>query len=116
MYLCSKNSEKYKDNMKEEKKTAKKKAAKKATKKLDCILDLNANNIWDLDEYAISEAWERERAMARARKDFDWEGQFDLALDKSKPRKYRDKCELDDDEMCAMCGEYCAVKIAKGDF
>ena len=39
-----------------------------------------------------------------------------LALDKSKPRKYRDKCELDDDEMCAMCGEYCAVKIAKGDF
>ena len=24
--------------------------------------------------------------------------------------------ELDDDEMCAMCGEYCAVKIAKGDF
>ncbi len=62
LYLCSKNSEKYKDNMKEEKKTAKKKAAKKATKKLDCILDLNANNIWDLDEYAISEAWERERA------------------------------------------------------
>lgn len=26
------------------------------------------------------------------------------------------KCELDDEEMCAMCGEYCAVKIAKGDF
>ena len=49
-------------------------------------------------------------------KDFDWEKQFELALDKSKPRKYRDKCELDDDEMCAMCGEYCAVKIAKGDF
>ena len=64
----------------------------------------------------LPQAWERERAMARARKDFDWEGQFDLALDKSKPRKYRDKCELDDDEMCAMCGEYCAVKIAKGDF
>ena len=33
-----------------------------------------------------------------------------------KPRHYRNKCELDDDEMCAMCGEYCAVKIAKGDF
>ena len=48
--------------MKEEKKTAKKKAAKKSTKKLESILDLNANNIWDLDEFAISEAWERERA------------------------------------------------------
>ena len=64
----------------------------------------------------LPQAWERERAMARARKEFDWEAQFDLALDKSKPRRYRDKCELDDDEMCAMCGEYCAVKIAKGDF
>ena len=61
-------------------------------------------------------AWTRERAMAKARREFDWEKQFDLALDKSKPRKYRDKCKLDDDEMCAMCGEYCAVKIAKGDF
>ena len=64
----------------------------------------------------LDSAWTRERAMAKARREFDWEAQFDLALDKSKPRKYRDKCELDDNEMCAMCGEYCAVKIAKGDF
>lgn len=47
--------------MKEEKKAAKKKAAKKSTKTLESILDLNANNIWDLDEFAIAEAWERER-------------------------------------------------------
>ena len=64
----------------------------------------------------LDSAWTREKAMAKARKEFDWEAQFELALDKSKPRKYRDKCELDDNEMCAMCGEYCAVKIAKGDF
>ena len=64
----------------------------------------------------LDSAWTRERAMAQARREFDWEAQFNLALDKSKPRKYRDKCELDDNEMCAMCGEYCAVKIAKGDF
>ena len=64
----------------------------------------------------LPQAWKKERAMAKARKEFDWDGQFDLAIDKSKPRQYRDKCELDDDEMCAMCGEYCAVKIAKGDF
>ncbi len=64
----------------------------------------------------LPQVWAREREMAKARKEFDWEKQFDLAFDKSKPRKYRDKCELDDDEMCAMCGEYCAVKIAKGDF
>lgn len=64
----------------------------------------------------IESAWAREREMAVARKNFDWEKQFELAIDKSKPRSYKNKCELDDDEMCAMCGEYCAVKIAKGDF
>ncbi|PWB85032.1 phosphomethylpyrimidine synthase [Methanobrevibacter woesei] len=64
----------------------------------------------------LESSWAREKEMAIARKEFDWEKQFKLAFDQSKPRKYRDKCELDDDEMCAMCGEYCAVKIAKGDF
>ena len=64
----------------------------------------------------LESAWEREREMGKARKEFDWEKQFELAFDHSKPRSYRNKCELDDDEMCAMCGEYCAVKIAKGDF
>ena len=47
--------------MKEEKKAARKKTAKKNTKTLESILDLNANNIWDLDEYAIAEAWEKGR-------------------------------------------------------
>ena len=64
----------------------------------------------------LPQAWIRERQMGIARREFDWETQFNLAFDKSKPKQYRDKCELDDDEMCAMCGEYCAVKIAKGDF
>ena len=64
----------------------------------------------------LPQAWIRERQMGIARREFDWETQFNLAFDKSKPRQYRNKCELDDDEMCAMCGEYCAVKIAKGDF
>ena len=39
---------------------------KSSTKILDNILDLNANNIWDVDEYAIAEAWEK----ARAEEDF----------------------------------------------
>ncbi len=64
----------------------------------------------------LNTAWDKEMEMANARKTFDWEKQFDLAFDTSKPRKYRNKCELDDNEMCTMCGEYCSVKIAKGDF
>ena len=58
----------------------------------------------------LESAWEREREMGKARKEFDWEKQFELAFDHSKPRSYRNKCELDDEEMCAMYGEYCAVK------
>ncbi len=64
----------------------------------------------------LKKAWERESEMAKARRDFDWERQFEIALDSSKPRVYKDKCKIDDNEMCAMCGEYCAVKIAKDDF
>jgi len=64
----------------------------------------------------LESAWDKEKQMSIARKNFDWEGQFDLAFDSVKPRHYRNKCELDDEEMCTMCGEYCAVKIAKGDF
>ena len=63
----------------------------------------------------LDSAWDNEVKMSKARRDFDWEAQFNLAFDKVKPRHYRNKCKLDD-EMCAMCGEYCAVKIAKGDF
>ena len=48
--------------MKEEKKAPKKKAVKKNAVTLENILDLNANNIWELDEYAIAEAWEKVRA------------------------------------------------------
>ena len=44
-----------------EKKPSKKKGARKSAKVLESILDLNANNIWDYDEYAIADAWERER-------------------------------------------------------
>ena len=64
----------------------------------------------------LESAWEKENKMAEYRKAFDWEKQFEIAIDKSKPRSYKEQCELEDDEMCAMCGEYCAVKIAKDDF
>lgn len=49
------------DNNNEVKSTPTKKSAQKNIMKLESILDLNSNNIWDLDEFAIAEAWERER-------------------------------------------------------
>ena len=49
------------DNNNEVKSTPTKKSAQKNIIKLESVLDLNSNNIWDLDEFAIAEAWERER-------------------------------------------------------
>ncbi len=63
----------------------------------------------------ISSAWSKEKEMSIARRKFDWEKQFDLAFDSEKPRMRRDVCEMDDD-MCSMCGEYCALRLTKDNF
>jgi hypothetical protein len=49
------------DEKKAEKKAAKKKSARKGALLLDSILDLNANNIWNMDEFSIAETWEKTR-------------------------------------------------------
>jgi phosphomethylpyrimidine synthase len=64
----------------------------------------------------LSSAWEKEKDMAKARKTFDWKKQFELAFDSEKCEKYRENCPVEDEEMCSMCGEYCAIRIAKEDF
>ena len=63
-----------------------------------------------------TEAWAWDNAMALARKNLDWEKQLSLAIDPVKAREYRFKKNKTGEEACSMCGEYCAVKIAKGDF
>lgn len=49
------------DNNNDVKSMPTKKLAKKNIMKLESILDINSNNIWELDEFSIAEAWERER-------------------------------------------------------
>jgi phosphomethylpyrimidine synthase len=63
----------------------------------------------------LDSAWDDERAMAQARKNFDWEKQFQLAFNPEKAKSYRESCPVDDDKMCSMCGEYCAIRIAEKD-
>ena len=53
--------------------------------------------------------------MAYARRDLDWEKQFELAIDGERARKIRDARKTESDA-CSMCGELCAVKIVKGAF
>ncbi|MEA4957002.1 5-hydroxybenzimidazole synthase [bioreactor metagenome] len=64
----------------------------------------------------LDSAWEKEKEMAIARKTFDWNKQFELAFDRDKCEKYRENYPVEEENMCSMCGEYCAIRIAKDDF
>jgi phosphomethylpyrimidine synthase len=55
-------------------------------------------------------AWERDRRMSVYRKALNWEGQIQNAIDPEKIRTFRKKRSLHDD-VCSMCGEFCAMKI-----
>lgn len=48
--------------------------------------------------------------MSRARRELDWDGQFEVALDPEKAREYRRSSQPKEDEVCTMCGDFCAVK------
>ncbi len=58
-------------------------------------------------------ALKREKAMGEARKNLDWPGMRAAALDSDMVDKRRG--EHRDEEVCAMCGEFCAVKMLRQD-
>lgn len=51
--------------------------------------------------------------MDQARYDLDWEKQFELAVDKEKANLYRTRRGPKTDNLCSMCGDFCAVKMTK---
>jgi phosphomethylpyrimidine synthase len=56
------------------------------------------------------DAWARDQRMSTYRKALDWEGQIQTAIDPDKIRTFRKERSLHDD-VCSMCGEFCAMKI-----
>ncbi len=58
----------------------------------------------------IKSARQKDKQMAYARKNLDWEKMFNLALDPEKPKKYREKSNIGSDKECTMCGDFCSVK------
>ncbi|MEA3545809.1 MAG: phosphomethylpyrimidine synthase ThiC, partial [Thermodesulfobacteriota bacterium] len=60
----------------------------------------------------IPGAIEKDNAMAVARKNLDWEGQYAVAIDPEKARHWRDTSGVDESHgACTMCGSLCAYKI-----
>jgi phosphomethylpyrimidine synthase len=58
----------------------------------------------------IPAAWAKESAMAKARKTLDWEKQINLSVNPDKARTYRCSSEIGKENVCTMCGEFCAIK------
>lgn len=65
-------------------------------------------------------AIDRDNAIGRARAEFDWEKQFDLALDPDRAREYRKQAlaaanaeNLHGTKYCTMCGpDFCSMRIS----
>ena len=54
--------------------------------------------------------------MGHARRDLDWERQFELAMNPERARKIRAERMPADSDACTMCGDYCALKIVNRHF
>jgi phosphomethylpyrimidine synthase len=52
----------------------------------------------------------RDRAMSKARRDLDWNGQFANALFPQEAKAIRDSRAPNNKEVCTMCGDFCANK------
>ena len=56
----------------------------------------------------------RDDAMSKARYDFRWKDQFNLALDPARARQYYVETHNDNDKFCTMCGpNFCAMRISQ---
>jgi phosphomethylpyrimidine synthase len=61
----------------------------------------------------ITSAWDDELKMANARRNFNWKQQFQLAFDQVKPCRYRERKPTHGEDMCTMCGEFCALRLVR---
>lgn len=55
----------------------------------------------------------RDLRMARARKNLDWETQIETSIDPKLSRRVHESLPSHDSDVCSMCSELCAIKIAQ---
>lgn len=53
--------------------------------------------------------WDRRMSTARAR--LDWDAQIREGMDPEKSERYRRESSIGKDDVCTMCGKYCAIKL-----
>lgn len=61
----------------------------------------------------VKGAMEKDVQMSRYRKKLDWQGMISTALDPDKARALRQSSmPTEDEDVCTMCGMFCAIKVA----
>jgi phosphomethylpyrimidine synthase len=58
----------------------------------------------------IPSALQRDREMAECRKRLDWNGQIANSLNPDKVRQWRAEVPPTEEDVCSMCGEFCAIR------
>jgi len=61
----------------------------------------------------IKRATDWDAELSRARKALDWEKQINLAIDPAKARQFRQSSKPESEEVCTMCGKFCAIKMVQ---
>jgi len=61
----------------------------------------------------LTYAVERDRRMSTARAELDWASQIEHAIDPERARKVRGDRAPEEESVCTMCGEYCAIRVSK---
>jgi len=61
----------------------------------------------------VKGAIEWDNAMAKARKARDWNRQIELSIDPAKAERVRRERHGSSDDVCSMCGEFCAMKVVE---
>jgi len=56
---------------------------------------------------------EKDHAMDRARYALDWRKQFELSSDPERADEYRKRRGPSNDDVCSMCGDFCALKMTR---
>ena len=61
----------------------------------------------------LPNAIEWDNLMSKARKGLDWDEQIRLSIDPERARELRELGKPEINEVCTMCGQYCAIKLVR---
>ena len=68
------------------------------------------------DMIRLKKTREADLEMGHARRELNWERQFQPAINPARARAIRDERSPADSDACTMCGDFCAIKIVNKNF